>query len=60
MDSKSIKVLLVEDNPEDVFLLERILQKDKGARFELETADSLSKALTQLEQKSEKRVKRKS
>lgn len=50
MEAKPIKVLLVEDNPEDVFLLERILQKAKGARFELETADSLGKALSRLEQ----------
>jgi phosphoserine phosphatase RsbU/P len=50
MDSKPIKVLLVEDNPEDVFLLERILQKARGARFELQTADTLNRALTLLEQ----------
>src|SRR5688500_13360934 len=50
MDSKPIKVLLVEDNPEDVFLLERILQKARGARFELTVAENLNKALARLEQ----------
>jgi len=49
MDPKPIKVLLVEDNPEDVFLLERVLQKARGARFELETVESLQKALARLE-----------
>jgi sigma-B regulation protein RsbU (phosphoserine phosphatase) len=50
MESKPIKVLLVEDNAEDVFLLERILQKSKGACFELSTADSLNRALARVEQ----------
>ncbi|MEO5802925.1 MAG: SpoIIE family protein phosphatase [Verrucomicrobiota bacterium] len=50
MDSKPIKVLLVEDNPEDVFLLERILQKARGARFELESAENLKQALARLNQ----------
>ena len=40
-----MRILLVEDNPEDVFLLERILQKARGARFEMESAPSLNQAL---------------
>src|SRR5690242_579675 len=49
MDSKPIKVLLVEDNPEDVFLLQRTLQKARGAKFEMESVESLKKALARLE-----------
>ncbi len=50
MDHKPIKVLLVEDNPEDVFLLERTLQKARGTQFEMESVESLKKALSRLEQ----------
>jgi len=45
MDHKPIKVLLVEDNKEDVFLLERILQKGGEDRFELESVESRKQAL---------------
>ncbi|MEO7297204.1 MAG: SpoIIE family protein phosphatase [Verrucomicrobiota bacterium] len=49
MDAKPIKVLLVEDNPEDVFLLQRILSRGRGAQFEIESEESLKKALARLE-----------
>ncbi|MEO6035354.1 MAG: SpoIIE family protein phosphatase [Verrucomicrobiota bacterium] len=48
MDNQPIKVLLVEDNPEDVFLLETILQKGRGTRFLLESVASLKQALERL------------
>jgi sigma-B regulation protein RsbU (phosphoserine phosphatase) len=48
MEAKPIKVLLVEDNPEDVFLLDRILQKARGAQFQLESVESLGGALERL------------
>jgi sigma-B regulation protein RsbU (phosphoserine phosphatase) len=50
MDSKPIKVLLVEDNPEDVFLLEMTLRKARGAKFQMESVASLKNALARLEQ----------
>ena len=49
MDSKPIKILLVEDNPEDVFLLERTLQKSRGTKFDIETVESLRKAISRLQ-----------
>lgn len=48
MDTKPIKVLLVEDNPEDVLLLEKILQKGGTGRFELEPVASLKLALERM------------
>ncbi len=51
MDAKPIKVLLVEDNPEDVFLLERTLLKARGTRFEMESVDSLKAALERIKQR---------
>lgn len=49
MDNEPITILLVEDNPEDVFLLEKVLQRGRGTRFELETVESLKRALERLE-----------
>lgn len=50
MDSKPIQVLLVEDNPEDIFLFEMTLRKARGAKFQMESAVSLKSALARLEQ----------
>ncbi|MEP6664322.1 MAG: response regulator, partial [Verrucomicrobiota bacterium] len=50
MDPKPIKVLLIEDNLNDVVLLERLLQKSPRAKFELEIAKSLQSATARLTQ----------
>ncbi len=52
MDFKPIKVLLVEDNPEDVLFLERTLLKASGARFELESVNSLKRALERIKHRN--------
>ncbi|MEO6183777.1 MAG: PAS domain S-box protein, partial [Verrucomicrobiota bacterium] len=52
MDAKPIKVLLVEDNLEDVFLIERTLLKARGARFEMVAVDSLKRALERIRQRN--------
>ncbi|MEA5516891.1 response regulator [Nodularia sp. UHCC 0506] len=45
MAGKSIKVLLVEDNPGDVFLLQELLQEVTTAKVELQPAEQLFEAL---------------
>ncbi|GAX37528.1 hybrid sensor histidine kinase/response regulator [Nodularia sp. NIES-3585] len=45
MAGKSIKVLLVEDNPGDVFLLQELLQEVTTAKVELQPAEQLLSAL---------------
>jgi PAS domain S-box-containing protein len=48
MDIKTIKILLVEDNPNDVFLLGAMLRKATGTHFQLETAPDLAAAIKRL------------
>ncbi len=45
MDTKTIKVLLIEDNPDDVFFLRMVLRKIDGTNFQLEPAEDLAKGL---------------
>jgi len=45
MESNKIKVLLIEDNPGDVRLIRELIIEVKNEKFELETADKLSKGL---------------
>lgn len=45
MAGKSIKVLLVEDNPGDVFLLQELLQEVTKAKVELQPCEQLFEAL---------------
>ena len=49
MDDKGIKILLIEDNPDDVRLIREMLARAEGARFDLECADRLSDGLTLLD-----------
>lgn len=48
MESKTINVLLIEDNPNDTILLRKILQKARGAHFEVDCAETLSAGLKKL------------
>jgi sigma-B regulation protein RsbU (phosphoserine phosphatase) len=48
MELKTINILLVEDNPDDVFFLRMMLQKVAGAHFEFHAAKNLSSGLTRL------------
>jgi sigma-B regulation protein RsbU (phosphoserine phosphatase) len=48
MEIKTINILLVEDNPDDVFFLRMMLQKVAGTHFELHAANSLASGLTRL------------
>src|ERR1043166_7069583 len=48
MEPKAIKVLLLEDNPDDILLLRKVLQKAKGAHFDLECVPSLQEGLEKL------------
>lgn len=49
MDTKVIKVLLIEDNPDDVFFLRMVLRKLDGTSFQLDSASCLEKGLFMLE-----------
>jgi sigma-B regulation protein RsbU (phosphoserine phosphatase) len=43
-----IKILLIEDDPDDISLVQRLLHKSGGARFELDVAGSLAEGLDRL------------
>lgn len=45
MEIKTIKILLVEDNSDDVFFLEKMLEKDTGTHFRIEPVSTLAAAL---------------
>lgn len=45
MTDRPIKILLIEDNPGDALLIQRMLSKAKDSSFEVEWADHLSKGL---------------
>jgi PAS domain S-box-containing protein len=45
MSNKTVKVLLIEDNPADIRLIREILAEAKGSPFELECADRLATGL---------------
>ncbi len=48
MDIKTIKILLVEDNPDDVAFLSTVLGKVSGTHFQLETAPDLAASIERL------------
>jgi sigma-B regulation protein RsbU (phosphoserine phosphatase) len=48
MKIKAINILLVEDNPDDVFFLRMMLNKVSGAHFELHPVQDLATGLTRL------------
>jgi PAS domain S-box-containing protein len=50
MDIKTIKLLLIEDNPDDAQLLRLALNKAAGVRFQLEVATNLKEGLGRLAQ----------
>jgi sigma-B regulation protein RsbU (phosphoserine phosphatase) len=49
MEIKTIKLLLIEDNPDDAQFLRRALRASTGVRFELELATNLKEGLAALE-----------
>jgi len=50
MSQDKIRILLIEDNPDDVFLITEILsQQTKGGSFSIDSADSLQEGLKKLE-----------
>jgi PAS domain S-box-containing protein len=49
MDIKTIKILLVEDNPHDVFFLRTVLDKVTGTHFQLETTPTLAASIQRLD-----------
>jgi sigma-B regulation protein RsbU (phosphoserine phosphatase) len=48
MEIKTIKILLVEDNPDDVFLLHAALDRVTGTHFKLETTRTLAASVARL------------
>ena len=48
MKDKPIRILLVEDNPGDVTLMQIMLSEERGRRFELESVQRLSEAIERL------------
>ncbi|HEY3912839.1 MAG TPA: PAS domain S-box protein, partial [Verrucomicrobiae bacterium] len=48
MEIKTIKILLVEDNPDDVFFLRMVLHKVTGTHFELHPVKTLAAGLIRL------------
>ena len=48
MNEESIRVLLIEDDPDDTLLIQEMLSEAKGARFEVECADRLADGLERL------------
>jgi phosphoserine phosphatase RsbU/P len=50
MEIKTIKLLLIEDNPDDAQLLRLALHKATGVRFQLEVATNLKEGLRRLAQ----------
>jgi len=50
MKNGPVKILLIEDNPDDARLMELMLRDAKASSFELERVDRLSKGLERIEQ----------
>lgn len=50
MEDKRIRVLLIEDNPDDVWLLRETLAEPAGVQIQMENADRLSSGLARLAQ----------
>ena len=49
MDIQNIKILLIEDDADDVFLLGKYLQKVNAVHFHLESAASLAEGIKRLD-----------
>ena len=50
MEIKATRILLVEDNTEDAWLIQRMLRYSKSALFEIERAECLSQGLDRADQ----------
>ncbi|MGZ4971579.1 MAG: PAS domain S-box protein [Limisphaerales bacterium] len=50
MDQKNIKILLIEDNPDDVFFLRMVLHKADGTSFDIEPVEDLASGIDRLKQ----------
>jgi sigma-B regulation protein RsbU (phosphoserine phosphatase) len=48
MDQKNVKILLIEDNPDDVFFLRMVLHKADGTTFQIEPVDDLAAGIQRL------------
>ena len=48
METKTINMLLIEDDPDDVHFLRRALHKASGVRFQVEPAKNLQESLSRL------------
>ena len=48
---KPMKILLIEANPNDVLIIQKMLSEIKGTIFNIESADRLSVGLERLDQK---------
>ncbi len=48
MEIKTIKILLVEDNLDDVFFLRMVLQRGTGAQFDLQSVKTLAEGVARL------------
>ena len=49
METRHIKVLLIEDNPGDARLIEEMLARAGGVTFDMERSDRLSKGLSRIQ-----------
>lgn len=50
MTPERIRVLLFEDNEDDIFILKKMLQKSAAIRFDLEVGETLQKGIERLKQ----------
>jgi sigma-B regulation protein RsbU (phosphoserine phosphatase) len=50
MDQKNVRILLIEDNPDDVFFLRMVLHKADGTSFQIEPVDDLASGIARLNQ----------
>jgi sigma-B regulation protein RsbU (phosphoserine phosphatase) len=48
MDQKNVRILLIEDNPDDVFFLRMVLHKADGTTFQIEPVDDLAAGIERL------------
>ena len=50
MEAKTINILLIEDNPDDVHFLRMVLHKATGVRFQIDSAQNLQESVPRLAQ----------
>ena len=50
MDQKNVRILLIEDNPDDVFFLRMVLHKADGTTFNIEPVDDLASGIERIKQ----------